>query len=367
MYVGWQTEEWGVAFFATPLMVKQQKAVEHVLNQAGEPYRGMWRIRRTHLEQIGEVTTGGDPENYFAWERPKMSQLPEFQPERRLERDEFLDAIYAAGVGKNRTEVEYWWNQFCKHALDWLVNKDKPVDMYFIRLHNSGYRANWKAVLLGRFPKLGQLLSHTLGKDQHYFAHKSGLLDQMTCLDLLAMNRERGVCYRMVEVEHRPQWWKNILRVEKTRHRRLGSAGYAKYFLESIRSKLGTNLRLYVEFLSNVARPSAADVECGLAGEFRLVPHLSRSDGVRPLPRKTVLVPIVVPNDPPTYSPPSDTKQVYPPDAVVSEVPSFQSNPENVRKSRGVLSQPDNAGPGTKRVLVRDVTEEPDGSQLLAS
>lgn len=366
VYVTWQTQEWGILYFAVSLMVKQQHCVEQVLRLAAEPYKAMWRIRRTHLEKIGDLTTGGDPESYFSWERPRLAQQPEFSPERRKERDEFIDAIYQCGVGKSREEVEYWWNQFCKHSLDWLINKEKPVDMYFIRLHNSPYRANWRTALLGRFPRLGALLAHVGGVNRDFVAHKSGLTEQMLSLDLLAMKRPENICYRMVEVEHRPSWWKNVLKVEKTRFERLGCAGYAAYFMESVRSRLGLTLHLYVEWLAHVARPCAADVECGLAGEFRLAPHLPKSDGVPVIPRKSHLVPIVVPNSPPRYSPPSAAKDLYPPHETMPEVPPVQSNPKELRNSRGVLQQPVDRGPATSRLLVRVEHKEPAAGELLA-
>jgi hypothetical protein len=187
----------------------------------------------------------------------------------------------------------------------------------------------------------------------------------MVSLDLLAMRGRPDICYRRVEVEHRPAWWKNMLRIEKGRLRRLGSSEYAASVMAAIRSKFRLTLDLYCGWLANVARPSATDVETGYHGEFRLVPNLSQSTGVRLVSRKSHLVPVITPNDPPKYRLASNARDIYPAHAILPKVPSFQSDPEKLRNARGILPQP--AGrPEPPRVLVRTADEEPVGRELLA-
>lgn len=364
VYVKWITEEWGTLFYALPLLAKQQEAVDAVLAKFATPAKGMWEVRKIALERFATLSAGGDPQTFFSWERPRLVRQSQVAKEERKEITEFLDALYQAGVGKSREEVEYWWLQFCNHALDWLLNKEKPVDMYFLRLHNCPYRQNWRQAILSRFQKVGKLLAHSRGKDREFYAVRSGVTDELLCLDLLAMHRTDGICYRHVEVEHRPRWWKAVLRVERERMVRLGYIGYASYFMASVRRRLATTIGIYVDWLAAIARPSAADVESGRQGEFRLVPNVPPSD----LPHhwaKSEPVPIVVPNSLPKYLPPSKPADLYPAHEMLPKVPAVQPPTQDVRERRPDLHRPPDGVARKDGMLVLPAYQEPPSGQLL--
>lgn len=366
-YVTWETKEWGMLYFGLALYSVQRKAIEALLDvsSAGRD-RGMWRISRTVLEKIGELTTGGNPEHWFSWESPRREAASNPDPQSRSDRDEFLDALYQYGIGNSRSELEFYWHQFCNHALDWLINKEKPVDMYFLALHNCPYRQNWRQVVLGRFPKLGRLLCHKRGVDRDIVINQTGLDDALVNLDLLALQKKTGLAYRHIEVEHKRRWWKTSLRVEQARMARLGSPGYAAYLLRSVKTRMAATLRIYVEYLEGVARPSAADVDCGYRGEFRLVPNVPtpRDLGIRP--HQSVLVPTVVPNSAPEYGTPSQPESLYPSNGKLPKVPTIQQAKKNVWNGRpGLHKSPGQSDRAKARLLVLSAGQKLATSELL--
>src|ERR1700745_1698384 len=63
------------------------------------------------------------------------------------------------------------WPAIQQGALEWLVVRKKSVDLGFAILHPCPLRANWKSILLAKFPTLGPTL---VGKSQ---ADKEKLLE----------------------------------------------------------------------------------------------------------------------------------------------------------------------------------------------
>lgn len=335
VYVKWDNEEADV-YHAVPLLSKQQTALEEMLRTVGRPYNGMHRLTRTALASIAEKVEPFDPERFLSWERPRMAQAPEFHPEKRLERDEFLDALYQQGVGGSRDEVEFWWNTFCTHALDWMMNKEKPVDMYFVKLTNSPYRMNWKNALLSRHPKLGRALAYCRDGKAEVILHESGFYDDAVSLDLLAMNPKSGYCYRHVEVEHQRLWWRTVKAVELKRLQTLGPGGYAQHFMDSIRRRLKSSVRIYRQWLANIARPCATDVESGLVGEFRFAPH-RKAANLLPKALRTWLVPVIVPNKLPRFKPASSIEEISGEDGPLPDLRPVQSHAPDVRDGGEIL------------------------------
>jgi hypothetical protein len=314
---------------ALPLLASQTIAVASMLDAFAERDQGGWLITRAQLEIISHPVEG-EPENYFSWERKRQSQNPEYEPQKRGERDEFLDALYQTGIGKSREEIEFWWITFCKHAQSWILNQEKPVDMYFVKLHNSPYRMNWKQSLLMLFPRIGRVICHLKGDRRDKLVAQSGLDDALVSLDLLAMHKKAGIMYRHVEVEHTHTWWKNTLKVEKERLRVLGPYEYAWDYMCSVRRQLKRSLRIYVSWLAAVARPSARDIASGPAGESRFVPQnwhwLSN-----PFSKEAMRIPIVVPNNVPDWTSSDPLSSVFAANPGLPNLPDVQPHTQNLR------------------------------------
>ncbi|HEU4344378.1 MAG TPA: hypothetical protein VFU31_22690 [Candidatus Binatia bacterium] len=313
-------------------------AADSVLLNCARPYNGMWRILKEDLERVAyRVDPPVNAHLYLSWERRKEYQKPEHHPEMVIDLNDFIDALYQRGVGKSRDEVAYWWRQFCNHMLDWLIMKEKPVDLGFLKLHPTHYRPNWKPLLLSRFPKLGIALHKLTGIDMKYILQTSGLLEALTGMDILAMHRERHYLYRNVEIELGKTWYRAARDVELARRRRLGPILYAQHSMDSIRRGLPAMLRIYRQWLARIARPSVKDIPVGSRSRFRMVPNLRPANPAYAL-SLAALYP-VVPNKMPEYQPASLDKSVFAKAEDMQALPGLQPSASQLREHPGDVSE----------------------------
>lgn len=326
-YVDWQSDGEALIMSAIPLYQSHLAAVNQLLTLHGRREKKGWSISRTELKAIGEKTPGGNPEIYFSWGvvRP-VDRKPQ---EDRAPRDEFIESLFAAGVGESVEQLTYFWREFCHHAAHTLINKEKPVDMLFLRLHNCPFRANWRTILTQRFRKLGPTLQHSSDEARDYAIKQSGLRDEFFSLDLLALSRKTGTCYRHIEIEHRPKWWKLVRRAEKERMER-GPVVYANYFLDSVRRFFKPGIGLYLSWLSQIAKPSVAGCESGHDGSIRFVPN-NLAGSLHPASREYCGLAPVVPNKFPRFKPESAAETLLAPDGGVPAVPVVQPQAKDVR------------------------------------
>jgi len=368
LFRGQQPVPWTVPFWVTrkhgtlvtlveapALLAKQKAAVRSVLKPVADWHKGRWILEERMLPMLAErLPEGTDPDAVTSWgtaaiDPPPVSTDPVSTG--HADMDEFLDSLLAKGVGASRADLAFWWLTFCKHAQDYLLNKEKPIPMYFIKLHPSPYRRNWKWVLLTRFPRFWRSMTILNPYQRRVALEKSEFIDEMLCLDLLAMHKRTGFVYRYVEVEHERTWYENVRTVERERLRRLGWTDYAGRVMASVRRRLDTSIRLYGKWLADLACPSAQDVECGESGEFRLAPNFPPTP-VSAWGLRTWFVPAVVPNKHPSFKPANIAKDLYPADpALPDPVPSVSRAATDLRTRRANVGQPFGLN-GAPRVLV---------------
>lgn len=340
-YATWINDNEAHVLYAVPLMGKHALWVSKFMDIAATRHEGQWLISRGQLQVIAERVSG-DPENYFSWERERVEK-PKQVTFRRPDLDEFLDSFYQSGIGKSRGEVAFWWLSFCKHAQDWLINKEKPVNMYFVRLHNSPYRINWRHALLSRFPKLGRVACHLTRDRRDALLAQVGLDEVLMSPDLLAFKQNDRTCYRHVEVEHTRIWWKNVNLVEKERLRMLGPYAYCKRFTDRIRSRFRITLKLYFEWLCLISRRTARYEHSGPQGEPRFFQNPGRSDISFAFGKRPLHVPVVVHNKTPDWTPASEPENLCDPDVKMQYVSPVGRHAKNLRDSRRAdVSQPRN-------------------------
>ena len=319
-----------------------QDAADAVLRNHARPFNGMWRILLADLELIGyRVDPPTNPHLYFSWERKQEYQKEQYRNvgERLKEMDDLIDALYQRGVGKSRDECGFWFRQISNHIFHWLVIKEKPVDLGFIKLHPTHYRQNWKMILLGRFPKLGAALSHLNEKDANYVLHRSGFLEAMLSLDLLAMNTINGYCYRGIEVEFTKVWYKAIKDVELSRKQKLQGFNYASRAMGSVKRALPTMVRIYRQWLANIARPSTLAFPGVRVGSFRMVANSWH--GRRPDYIQEGISHPVIPNKLPPFTHNSLESAVFAQIKDLPDLPDLQPKTPHLRKHKRDLEGPD--------------------------
>lgn len=264
-------------FCAIPLLPNQKKTVDALVSNHARPWNGMWRILPHELSAIGYATEGGDPEEYFSWERKQSRYVDDAMRERRQDMDEFLDSVYQAGFGRSRTEVEAWWIIFCNHALDWMLNKNKPVDFSFIKLHPTYYRQNWQECLVHKLWQLNFVVRTFYVPKMAKRLWNEKVLERFLNPGLMAMD-ESGIFLRHVDIEHRRRWNSEMRKVETARKQHLKDQ-YADYVKSEIRSRLKTAYKFFRLWAKNALESRAKSERRDGGGGHCLVPARSPMAG----------------------------------------------------------------------------------------
>lgn len=339
---------------AIPLLPMQEEAVANRLMNFAERddlKRGLFRTNPTQLQLVAEQSVGNAlVDHLFCWgPRPKrvFTEDQEETKEDREDFDAFLDSLFLeSGIGNSRSELEFLWIQFCKHAQYWLINEERPVDMLFIKLHPTPFRANWMQVLLSRMPRRWKptLTRHDFREE--YVVDEEVFLNHLLSPDLLAINQTGHYCYRRVEVEYRKPWWKNTQKVEKARMGLVGVYGYAVSVFNHVKRFLPAAVRIYGSFIAQIARPCPRVLDGEHPGDFRFLPGKT----IRTLPSMRHLGPI---RQPPTVfarltRPPSSgkSKNLLIEDVPLPAMPVVQPKIEDVRDVGGEVSKPGDDGHG---------------------
>lgn len=342
-YVVYDADGMALMESAMILSARQREAVAERLSLTASIKGQFWCMKPTDLEQAATIAAGGDPELYFSWSLPRPEE--EKHTPDRDDRSEFLDALFMAGVGKTRGELEYYFNQICRHALDWLLNKQKPVDLYFVKLHPTPYRANWKQILCSRYPKLWRAVGTKTGPRRELMLLQSGFTDDLLCLDLLAYNVKDDYCYRRVEVEHCKTWWSNVKNTERARMAGRGVYDYAKNVTDCVKKGMEASLRIYGAYLAQIARPSVAHVEGDAYGEYRFIANVPRGH-TRPYPPRVIAQDGVFPSKLPDFIPagrPPDADETQP---GVLHLPAVQPQADDVRNGGADVPPPEETSAG---------------------
>ena len=307
-------------FLAIPVLRPHMEAFKAHVAEHATFSEGMWTINRMTLARIGtqiDLATGPDIERLFTWERMKAHQANQPAREQRKDMDEFLDTLYQTGLPITREWLGILWNQICTHALDWLINKERPLDMYFVKLHNSPFRSDWK-----------ELLKKDVRGRRKFHA---SVLD----LNLLVLSpspeehkRTRWI-ERWIEAEPTNLWRKNVTFVERQRCKAMRKQQYVNHVRASIWRFKETAIRLFRVWRRTPLRKHPADARCWQESGFRLVRPLP-PPAVRPRPRPPVPPPVVVPAPEPKVEKAPEPKPVPEPKPALPKVPTFRPIAENL-------------------------------------
>lgn len=326
-----QTAGHWTAELAINLRPSQVAIVSARLVQAGcRPAGSSWLIDPTVLPKIAEPVVGQDLEAFYSWSKPQLAQQDRFKPERRLDRDAFLDALFAKGVGASRSEVEIWWNRFCNHIVDWLLNHERPVDLYFGQLQPSPYRRVWKERCLRILKRRG---CRPVGLFSR-LRHGPELPAELTHPRLLALTA-RGFIRRSIEIETNPQWTALAVKVEHYRLAALGAEKYATFTIARLREFLPVARRLFLAWMVDTRGRSATLVPRGAGDPLVLAQNLPPA--LMPVSDRRFyrrLSPVMLRTKPESYGrrPLRKNRELRP-------LPDVQPDTPNVRDPRPVLPE----------------------------
>lgn len=130
----------------------QREAAGALLDTIGRRVGTRWFVNREMLSTIARRAIR-DPQKCVAWN--PVVQFPEDHGTLRFGRalpDEFCKTFFRANQClrlQDLTEVVYLFNAFCKHAFNWLLNLQRPLDLGFCIIYPCPYRIDWKQRFTG--------------------------------------------------------------------------------------------------------------------------------------------------------------------------------------------------------------------------
>lgn len=319
---------------AVPMLGRWVEVVDGFLESRGVKEKGRWLISVHELSNIGSPSNK-EPEALVVWnpedERRKQAKVPTFEVRISEAADAFLtDFVQKSGMIQPQ-ELRLLWRALEKHALDWMINRERPLDLGFVVLHPIPYRANWKQIVLGWFPKFGLGWRRLSKAKRRLFLYESGIAESLLNPDLFSFNQKEDLIYWHIDVQYKKPWWKNVLAHERKKRRLKGPSGYAKNVFDSCKRLLDRNLALFTDFHSQMARPSAKCFDGGVAGVIRLAPFIPKK-GIRPTAAEDGHGPVVLATEPEPVTIPTPSPGVMAGENEgVHEVPDIQSPPEDVR------------------------------------
>ncbi len=322
---------------AITLLAIQTSEIERKLDKNGNRRGGQWKMTDFKLKRIAIKTTGGDPEQYLSW-----SGRMRTQDNQQIENDDtrdFLDEFYLKNTQMlSREDLSVFWFLLCQHMAHWVINRERPVDLIRWKIQPSVLRGNWKQIFFDSL-LITNLKNHVIqvAMSRGHERFSSAMIE---CGDakilrdvrLLAFDPSENICYRKAELEHTPAWWETIRKVELQRYQNSIEGGYEKQLRESAARQQKMHIRLFHQFLAEMACPIPL-IHKGVDGKCKMVaPKTKYAAGAHRGTRfKRVFIGrldyVKAPKEP------SAAKCVSVEDGKLPEMPTVQPDPKDVRDS----------------------------------
>lgn len=237
------------------------------------------------------------------------------------------------------TQLKVFWPLLCQAALEWMVVERKSVDLGFLNLHPCPYRANWKAILLAVFERLGPALWLKSRVEKEAIIKAAGLHAFLMRGELMAVSQGKGILVWGVETEVKRAWYKAVFSYETLILRVKGPYDYCRYAARQINDRFReTMLRCYYRYLYQVSFPVGSVFKSRLGGGQTLRPRIPKGR-VRPVGIRSVPTSRVVPRTPEDVSP-NDSVSLVSEDEAVSEMLRVLEEPEELRPEGLDMDEP---------------------------
>lgn len=247
------------------------KAIGAEYEARGDTGRRWWLVR-SKLEAFCVLEGFVDPQSVVEWRPMGRIKYRDETNQTLRARDEFFYEFCKAGWMTNPYKAELFWFAFCKHALHWLVNEQKPVDMGFCQLVAVPLRANWKSILFDRFRKMGYggfgqpTMPGTTSVEFITLVGNELLKGECTSWSSIQRSnkpersqRPRHI-YWTLECLPGRSWWRATIAYERGRRKAQKKGEIARYcrrVSETIKRLLPILAKLYANYISTVKTPAA--------------------------------------------------------------------------------------------------------------
>lgn len=230
-----------------------------------------WWLVRSKLEAFCVPEGFVDPQSVVEWRPIERIKYRDETNQKLRARDEFFYEFCKTGWMTNPYKAELIWFAFCKHALHWCVNEQKPVDMGFCHLVPVPLRANWKSILFDRFRTMGygafaKVMPGT--RSVEFITLVGNELLKGECTSWSARQtanapersqRPRHI-YWTLECLPGRSWWRATIAYERGRRKAEKKGEIARYcrkVSETIKRSLPILAKLYANYISTVKTPAA--------------------------------------------------------------------------------------------------------------
>lgn len=340
--------------------------------------RDIFLIQRKHLSKLTETVSGITPAYYYRWPgkdfpMPSADKLKvngeEIQPIPD-DAEDFLDYVHKKR-GIDRNVLRLAWTAVSKEAASWLLKRKKPINLGFVNIFAVPYRANWKEILLARFPNALWWFRHNVNKEgvfhdqlaQADFEHK------LADLTLMAIhNRDHYIHWTMEAVPSK-DWEEDVAELERER-KSGGNTAYVRHHEKTLADLLPRTLEVFTRYVEKTCRPFPQICNGSVDGSKKFIPYRGKTDNI-PQFGKSIRVSIVTNDGPAKLGSSREFQPIQP--AVVpgmQRLPRLLPATNDVREpvERREVDKPANGPVGAGWLHVSPTAEAPDtGESMLAA
>ena len=208
-----------------------------------------WKLYKNVLEANLHKAEGITPIWYFKWGKRKIHR-PTFNEE-EVQEDEELD-IFKNQMSSNLNEFVLYvckcsglgsladcrlmWYRFCRCAVNWMLVKQKPLDMLFGLMRVVPYRNNWKAVITAKFPDVGASAVKCDHRELVEYLNVKGVEDELLNPENAAIPEE-GLFSWSIEFEARNLFHDHAEKIEKIALKRDGPPAYYQRWVKQVKDR----------------------------------------------------------------------------------------------------------------------------------
>lgn len=244
------------------LNIQRETALARLTDVGASRVASRLTILRSQLETVASPATETDPEKVVEWNpsEPLRYRAPKGNPDEARNRDEFFHDFAKIGWVPNPVQAEVLWQAFCRHALHWLINKGKPVDLGFCELHAIPMRPNWKEIVWAYHYNSGVKVP-TIEELTTWLTHEELTMFARALPDKSGRVQTKNHILWSIDVALKRPWWRESMRYERAKRNRRHYRFKGELFRylggtkELLVRMLPVTRKLYEAYLSIIRRP----------------------------------------------------------------------------------------------------------------
>jgi hypothetical protein len=242
--------------------------------------RTSWYVTDEDLRRIATKATGCDASQYLKWDKQTTEEsaetvgIEEVAAPSRVE-EKFLNFMFKRSAIDPKLG-RFFWGALKESMLHWLINIQKPIDFELFKLHPIPYRANWKEIMLAKYPACANIFRkpHNTWHDKLV---ESGFMQDLGSSDLVALDAHSKSMYWTLEIEPKSLWLKTMHESEVARMASKRPGNYLRYYESCIRNRLDDVLKTFAAWIVQIRKPVGRLCESPVSGAPILLPIRKRN------------------------------------------------------------------------------------------